>query len=253
MRAVWPEHLPMSVRISAHDWVEGGITPDDAIEIAKAFKAAGADMIDCSSGQVSKLQAPVYGRMYQTPFADRIRNEAGIPTIAVGAISEADHVNSIIAAGRADLCAVARPHLATPSWTGRARHSSSATWSVNGRCSSRRYRSKNNSRRQHEFPSDSSGRLAAPQGVRQRRGRQRPDALHRRHDWLGRAGPVCQRRLCDPGQAGASQYCGRASRSRRSAGEYRPDDLVPTNASTWPRRRTSARLSAKSSVPTARR
>jgi anthraniloyl-CoA monooxygenase len=117
MRAVWPSHLPMSVRISAHDWVEGGITPDDAVEIAKAFKAAGADMIDCSSGQVSKRQQPVYGRMYQTPFADRIRNEAVIPTIAVGAIYEADHVNSIIAAGRADLCAVARPHLANASWT----------------------------------------------------------------------------------------------------------------------------------------
>ena len=117
VRAVWPKQLPMSVRISAHDWVEGGITPDDAVEIARAFKAAGADMIDCSSGQVSKQQQPVYGRMYQTPFADRIRNEAGIPTIAVGAISEADHVNSIIAAGRADLCAVARPHLANPAWT----------------------------------------------------------------------------------------------------------------------------------------
>ncbi len=117
MRAVWPRELPISIRISAHDWVEGGITPDDAVEIARAFKAAGADLIDCSSGQVSKLQKPVYGRMYQTPFADRIRNEAGIATIAVGAISEADHVNSIIAAGRADLCAVARPHLANPSWT----------------------------------------------------------------------------------------------------------------------------------------
>ena len=116
MRAGWPRQLPMSVRISAHDWVEGGITPDDAVEIARAFKAAGADMIDCSSGQVSKQQKPVYGRMYQTPFADRIRNEAGIATIAVGAISEADHVNSIIAAGRADLCAIARPHLANPSW-----------------------------------------------------------------------------------------------------------------------------------------
>ncbi len=116
MRSAWPEHLPMSVRISAHDWVEGGITPDDAVEIARAFKAAGADLIDCSSGQVSRAQQPVYGRMYQTPFADRIRNEAGIPTIAVGAISEADHVNSIIAAGRADLCAIARPHLANPSW-----------------------------------------------------------------------------------------------------------------------------------------
>ncbi|MDP3619010.1 MAG: bifunctional salicylyl-CoA 5-hydroxylase/oxidoreductase [Ramlibacter sp.] len=117
MRAVWPDHLPMSVRISAHDWVEGGITPDDAVEIAKLFKAQGADMIDCSSGQVSKRQKPVYGRMYQTPFSDRIRNEARIPTIAVGAISEADHVNSIIAAGRADLCAVARPHLANAAWT----------------------------------------------------------------------------------------------------------------------------------------
>jgi anthraniloyl-CoA monooxygenase len=116
MREAWPQRLPMSVRISAHDWVEGGITPDDAVEIARLFKAAGADMIDCSSGQVSKEQKPVYGRMYQTPFADRIRNEARIPTIAVGAISEADHVNSIIAAGRADLCAVARPHLANPAW-----------------------------------------------------------------------------------------------------------------------------------------
>jgi anthraniloyl-CoA monooxygenase len=107
----------MSVRISAHDWVQGGITPDDAVLIARAFKAAGADLIDCSSGQVSKKEKPVFGRMFQTPFADRIRNEAGIATIAVGAISEADHVNSIIAAGRADLCAVARPHLANPAWT----------------------------------------------------------------------------------------------------------------------------------------
>jgi len=117
VRAAWPEHLPMSVRISANDWVEGGITPSDAVEIARAFKAAGADLIDCSSGQVSKLEKPVYGRMFQTPFSDRVRNEAGIATIAVGAISEADHVNSIIAAGRADLCAVARPHLANPAWT----------------------------------------------------------------------------------------------------------------------------------------
>jgi len=117
MRAVWPQDKPISVRISANDWVDGGITPDDAVEIARAFKAAGADMIDVSSGQVSKDERPVYGRMFQTPFADRIRNEAGIPTIAVGAISEADHVNGIIAAGRADLCAVARPHLANPSWT----------------------------------------------------------------------------------------------------------------------------------------
>ena len=117
VREVWPVQLPMSVRISAHDWVEGGITADDAVRIGAAFKAAGADLIDCSSGQVSKQQKPVYGRMYQTPFADRVRNEAGIATMAVGAISEADHVNSIIAAGRADLCAVARPHLANPAWT----------------------------------------------------------------------------------------------------------------------------------------
>jgi len=117
VREAWPQALPMSVRISAHDWVEGGITPDDAVEVARAFKAAGADLIDCSSGQVSKKEQPVFGRMFQTPFADRVRNEAGIPTIAVGAISEADHVNSIIAAGRADLCAVARPHLANPAWT----------------------------------------------------------------------------------------------------------------------------------------
>jgi anthraniloyl-CoA monooxygenase len=117
LRAAWPAALPMSVRISAHDWVEGGITPDDAVQIARTFKAAGADLIDCSSGQVSKREQPVFGRMFQTPFADRIRNEAGIATIAVGAISEADHVNSIIAAGRADLCAVARPHLANPAWT----------------------------------------------------------------------------------------------------------------------------------------
>jgi anthraniloyl-CoA monooxygenase len=117
IRAVWPAERPISVRISAHDWVEGGIVPEDAVMIARAFRQAGADMIDCSSGQVSKREKPVYGRMFQTPFADRIRQEAGIPTIAVGAISEADHVNSIIAAGRADLCAVARPHLANPAWT----------------------------------------------------------------------------------------------------------------------------------------
>jgi anthraniloyl-CoA monooxygenase len=117
MRAAWPAHKPMSVRISAHDWVEGGITPDDAVAIARLFKQAGADVIDCSSGQVSKLEKPVYGRMFQAPFADRVRNEAGIATMAVGSIFEADHANGIIAAGRADLCAVGRPHLANPAWT----------------------------------------------------------------------------------------------------------------------------------------
>jgi anthraniloyl-CoA monooxygenase len=117
MRAVWPEDRPMSVRISAHDWAPGGNTPDDAVEIARMFKAAGADMIDVSSGQTTRLAKPVYGRMYQTPFSDRIRNEVGIGTIAVGNIFEADHVNSIVAAGRADLCALARPHLADAAWT----------------------------------------------------------------------------------------------------------------------------------------
>jgi anthraniloyl-CoA monooxygenase len=117
MRAVWPQDRPMSVRISAHDWVPGGITPEDAAIVARLFKCAGADMIDCSSGQVSKEERPVYGRMFQVPFSDRIRNEVGIPTIAVGNIFEGDHVNTIIAAGRADLCAVARPHLADPAWT----------------------------------------------------------------------------------------------------------------------------------------
>ena len=117
IRVVWPAHLPMSVRLSAHDWAEGGNTADDAVAIAKLFKAAGCDMIDVSSGQTTRKAKPVYGRMYQTPFADRIRNEVGIRTIAVGAITEADQVNSIIAAGRADLCAIARPHLADPAWT----------------------------------------------------------------------------------------------------------------------------------------
>ncbi|MBY0238347.1 MAG: bifunctional salicylyl-CoA 5-hydroxylase/oxidoreductase [Burkholderiaceae bacterium] len=117
MRAAWPAHKPMSVRISAHDWVDGGITPDDAVAIARLFKQAGADLIDCSSGQVSKREKPVYGRMFQAPFADRVRNEAGIAAMAVGSIFEADHANGIIAAGRADLCAVGRPHLADPAWT----------------------------------------------------------------------------------------------------------------------------------------
>jgi anthraniloyl-CoA monooxygenase len=117
LRATWPVEKPMSVRISAHDWVAGGITPDDAVEIARLFKEAGADVIDVSSGQVSKAEKPVYGRMFQTPFSDQIRNEVGISTIAVGNIFDADHVNTIVAAGRADLCALARPHLADPAWT----------------------------------------------------------------------------------------------------------------------------------------
>ena len=117
VRAAWPAHLPLSVRLSAHDWAPGGNTADDAVAMARLFKAAGCDVIDVSSGQTTRAARPVYGRLYQTPFSDRIRNEVGIQTIAVGAISEADQVNSIIAAGRADLCAIGRPHLADPAWT----------------------------------------------------------------------------------------------------------------------------------------
>jgi anthraniloyl-CoA monooxygenase len=117
MRAVWPNDRPMSVRVSAHDWAAGGNTDDDAVEIARAFKAAGADVIDVSAGQVVKHERPTYGRMWQTPFADRIRQEAGIATMAVGAITDADQLNGILASGRADLVAVGRPHLANPAWT----------------------------------------------------------------------------------------------------------------------------------------
>jgi anthraniloyl-CoA monooxygenase len=116
MRDAWPVDLPMSVRISATDWAPGGTTVDDAVMIARAFKDAGADVIDCSSGEVVPHQQPAYGRMFQTPFADRIRNEVGIATIAVGSISSADQINGIIASGRADLCAISRPHLAESSW-----------------------------------------------------------------------------------------------------------------------------------------
>ncbi|KQR37823.1 bifunctional salicylyl-CoA 5-hydroxylase/oxidoreductase [Acidovorax sp. Leaf160] len=116
VRAVWPEHLPLSVRISATDWAEGGTTVDEAVEIARRLKEAGADLVDASSGEVTPDQKPVYGRMFQAPFADRIRNEAQVPTIAVGAITEADQVNGIVASGRADLCALSRPHLANAAW-----------------------------------------------------------------------------------------------------------------------------------------
>ena len=121
MRAVWPDDKPMSVRISANDWVgDHGVTPDEAVEIARMFSRAGADIIDVSAGQTSVDAQPVYGRMFQTPFSDRIRNEAGIATMAVGNIYEPDHVNSILMAGRADLVCLARPHLADPYWTLRA-------------------------------------------------------------------------------------------------------------------------------------
>ena len=118
MRDVWPDHKPMSVRISAHDWVgEDGNQPEDAVAIAKAFEAAGVDIVDVSSGQTVSEEKPVYGRMFQVPFSDRIRNETGISTMAVGNIYEADHVNSILMAGRADLVCLARAHLADPYWT----------------------------------------------------------------------------------------------------------------------------------------
>jgi anthraniloyl-CoA monooxygenase len=117
MRAVWPAERPMSVRISATDWVNGGITGDDAVEISRAFARAGADIIHVSTGQTSIDAKPVYGRMYQTPYSDQVRNECGLPTIAVGNIVDGDQVNAIVAAGRADLCALARPHLSNPHWT----------------------------------------------------------------------------------------------------------------------------------------
>ncbi len=121
VREVWPAEKPISVRISAHDWMgDEGITEADSVIIAKAFKDAGADIIHVSSGEVSPDQKPRPGRMFQTPLSDTIRNELNVPTIAVGNIYEVDHVNSIVAAGRADLVALGRPHLADPNWTLRA-------------------------------------------------------------------------------------------------------------------------------------
>jgi len=117
MRAVWPADRPMSVRISANDWAEGGITEADNFAIASAFAAAGADLIDVSSGQTVPHQAPNYGRMYQVPFSESIRNELGIKTMCVGAITEPGQINTIIACRRADLVAVGRPHLTDPNWT----------------------------------------------------------------------------------------------------------------------------------------
>jgi len=117
MRAAWPEDRPMSVRLSATDWVKDGIGGEEAVAIARAFHEAGADIIHVSTGQTTPQAKPVYGRMYQTPFADRIRQEAGVPTIAVGNITEWDQVNGILTAGRADLVAIGRPHLADPAWT----------------------------------------------------------------------------------------------------------------------------------------
>jgi anthraniloyl-CoA monooxygenase len=121
VRATWPAERPMTVRISATDWADGGIDSDDAVEIARAFASHGANGIDVSTGQVVCDEKPQYGRSYQTPYADRIRNEIGqeygIAVIAVGAISSYDDVNSLILAGRADLCALGRTHLYDPQWT----------------------------------------------------------------------------------------------------------------------------------------
>jgi anthraniloyl-CoA monooxygenase len=120
MREAWPKERPMSVRISASDWVEGGITSDDAVEISRAFAAEGCDLIDVSTGQTTTRSRPVYGRMFQIPFSDQIRNDAKIATMCVGNITTADQINTIVAAGRADLVALARPHLVDPGFTLRA-------------------------------------------------------------------------------------------------------------------------------------
>jgi anthraniloyl-CoA monooxygenase len=157
VREVWPQDKPISVRLSCHDWFEGGNTPEDAAIFADMFKAAGADLIDCSSGQVWKEEKPVYGRLFQTPFSDKIRNEIHIPTIAVGAISEADHANSIIAAGRADLCAVARPHLADPAW---ALHEA-AKIGINSIAWPKQYRSS-----KYQYEANLARAAAAPQGAK---------------------------------------------------------------------------------------
>jgi anthraniloyl-CoA monooxygenase len=131
LRRVWPADKPMSVRISATDWKDGGLTGAEAVEVARAFAAAGCDLIDVSSGQTVPDAEPVYGRMFQTPFSDQIRNEAGLATMCVGAITSADQVNTILAAGRADLVALARPHLVDPAFTLKA-----AAWyeAVNVHC-----------------------------------------------------------------------------------------------------------------------
>jgi anthraniloyl-CoA monooxygenase len=117
LRAVWPAHKPMSVRISATDWADGGITGEEAVDIARAFAEAGVDLVDVSTGQTVRDSRPVYGRMFQTPFSDQVRNEARVATMCVGNITTADQVNTILAAGRADLVALGRPHLVDPAFT----------------------------------------------------------------------------------------------------------------------------------------
>ncbi|MFI6645229.1 bifunctional salicylyl-CoA 5-hydroxylase/oxidoreductase [Streptomyces sp. NPDC050504] len=143
VRSIWPGDRPLTVRLSATDWAAGGTTADDAVEIARAFAAHGADAIDVSTGQVVPGERPEYGRSYQVPYADRIRNELGVPVVAVGAISSWDDVNSLLLAGRADLCAVGRPHLYDPHWTLHAAaeqgyEGPGATWPLPYRAGSRR-------------------------------------------------------------------------------------------------------------------
>ncbi|MFH8610350.1 bifunctional salicylyl-CoA 5-hydroxylase/oxidoreductase [Streptomyces sp. NPDC018029] len=143
VREVWPDGRPMTVRISATDWADGGTTAADAVEIARAFAAHGADAIDVSTGQVVSDERPAFGRSYQTPYADRIRNRTGIPVITVGAVSSWDDVNSLLLAGRADLCALARPHLYDPHWTLHAAAEQNyagpgVSWPVQYRAGSRR-------------------------------------------------------------------------------------------------------------------
>lgn len=121
-RAVWPADRPMSVRISAVDWMPGGLEPEDAVEVARHLRAHGCDIVDVSAGQTVPEQRPVYGRLFQTPFADRIRHDVGIATMAVGNVSSYTDVNTIIAAGRADFCLLARAHLFDPYWTRHAAH-----------------------------------------------------------------------------------------------------------------------------------
>jgi anthraniloyl-CoA monooxygenase len=116
-RAVWPAHKPMSARISAVDWMPGGVDPREATEIARLLKSHDCDIVDVSAGQTVHDQQPTYGRLFQTPFSDRIRHEVGVATMAVGNISSYMDVNTIIAAGRADLCLLARAHLFDPYWT----------------------------------------------------------------------------------------------------------------------------------------
>jgi anthraniloyl-CoA monooxygenase len=115
VREAWPG--PLSVRISATDWVEGGFGGEEAVAFARALKERGCDLIDVSTGQTSVLAQPEYGRLYQTPYSDRIRHEVGIPTMTVGGVSSIDDVHNILVAGRADLCVIARPHLLDPYWT----------------------------------------------------------------------------------------------------------------------------------------